>query len=64
MKKTKTLTPKNKVQDKKKIQRKHLCSTARKSLEEAWLAKNREAIQAQNEHFEKHGPFGEEYRSF
>ena len=64
MKKTITLTPKTKLQDKKKVQRKHLSSTARKSLEEAWLAENREAIQAQNEHFEKHGIFGEECRSF
>jgi len=42
----------------------YLPSVSKKSLEEAWLEENREAIQADNEHFEKHGLFGAEYRAF
>jgi len=42
----------------------YLPSAKKKSLEEAWREENREAIQADNEHFEKHGIFGSEYRAF
>ncbi len=60
MKKSITLAPKNKLSDKKKP----LSPAEKKSLEKAWLAENREALQAHNEHFEEHGLFGEEYRAF
>ena len=42
----------------------YLPSAKKKALEEAWREENREAIQADNEHFEKYGIFGAEYRAF
>ena len=42
----------------------YLPSLKKKALEEAWREENREAIQEQNAHVEKHGIFGEEYRAF
>jgi len=42
----------------------YLPSAKKKSLEEAWKEENREAIQERNEHVEKYGIFGEEYRVF
>ena len=42
----------------------YLPSVSKKSLEEAWLEENREAIRAQNKYVEEHGVFGEEYRAF
>ncbi len=42
----------------------HLSSAKKKSLEEAWLVENREAIDEQNRHVEEFGIFGEEYKGF
>ena len=42
----------------------YLPSAKKKSLEDAWREENREAIEADNEHFKKHGIFGSEYRAF
>lgn len=42
----------------------YLPSASKKSLEEAWLKENHEAIKERNEHVEKYGVFGEEYRVF
>ena len=60
MKKSITLTAKNKLSDKKKA----LSPAEKKRLEKACLEENRDAIKEHNEHFEKHGLFGEEYRAF
>ena len=55
---------KKKTQIVREALQEYLPSASKKSLEEAWLLENREAIQADNEHFEKHGLFGAEYRAF
>lgn len=39
-----------------------LAKAARDERERRWLEENREAIEAQNAHFEEHGPLLPEYR--
>jgi len=64
------LTQTAKILGKKKAQvvrealQEYLPSASKKSLEKAWLEENREAIEERNEHVEKYGIFGSEYRAF
>ena len=55
---------KKKAQVVREALQEYLPSASKKSLEEAWLLENADAIKEHNEHFEKHGLFGEEYRAF
>lgn len=41
-----------------------LIDALRKKLRDQWVAENQEAVDAYNEHVDKHGVFGDELRSF
>lgn len=41
-----------------------LAAALRQKKRERWLAENKEAISAYNEHVEKHGTFGDNVRKF
>ncbi|TBU97088.1 type II toxin-antitoxin system CcdA family antitoxin [Phytopseudomonas dryadis] len=41
-----------------------LAETLRKKQREQWLAENRKAIEAYNQHVESHGVFSDDLRSF